>query len=63
MGRCCGQTFSHLPHFKQSDALAARRGVDIFIVAVRVPVVVNLLGVHNGEEVRDRVVLGAMSVQ
>lgn len=21
MGRCCGQTFSHLPHFTQSDAL------------------------------------------
>ena len=33
--------------------------MDIFIVAVRVPVVVNLLGVHNGEEVRDRDVLGA----
>ena len=21
MGRCCGQTDSHLPHFTQSDAL------------------------------------------
>jgi len=32
--------------------------VDIFIVAVRVPVVVNLLGVHNGEQIRNGDVLG-----
>ena len=57
MGRCWGQTFSHWPHLTQSDALRPGRGVDDVIIVVRVPAVVDLLGVHGGEEVGDGDVL------
>lgn len=54
MGRCWGQTFSHRPHLTQSDAL--RPGA-VWTTVVRVPVVVDLLRVHGGEEVGDGDVL------
>jgi len=51
MGRCCGQTVSHLPHSRQSDAF--RPGA-----VWTAPVVIKLLGVHNGEQIRNGDVLG-----
>ena len=56
-GQMLGAGLFALAAFDAGAGLAALLRVDLVIVIVRVPIVVYLLGVHNGKQVRDGNVL------